>query len=126
MSKIQINAKLENKTDHIIHEVTTTGLYHNHSILYQDGDNQMVLKLEKDKLEMKRIQNEDVLRCEFISLLSTKGLFDMKSIPMKFHIQIKTKKLVIEENHIKIEYEMILEKDLPKLLIYQLDYEVIP
>ncbi len=125
MSKIQIKAKLRNETEQTNHQITTVGLYRNQSIMYQDGNIQTVLKIEKDKIEMKRIQNEDVLVCIFIDSISTLGLYDIKSANVKFDISIETKKLTIQEGHIEIEYNMILQNELPKTFIYQLDYEVI-
>lgn len=124
VSKVKIKALLENKTDCQKYNVETIGIYDQNRILYQDEEIQMTL-LISDKIHMKRTQKDAVLQIDFAYPLTTDGIYDIKSVNVQFHVKICTKKLVIEEQKIEIEYEMTLENEQPKQFYYQLQYEVI-
>ena len=126
MSKIKVHATLQNITEKTEHIIETTGIYRDNIITYSDENVLMSLKMEKESIHMKRIQNEDVLDCIFISPLTTTGIYDIKSVNITFDIKIQTKKLIIQENKIEIAYEMALAEEPSKKFNYELEYEVIP
>ncbi len=125
MSKINIHALLKNQTENIEHKIETIGIQNGNQILYQDEETKMLLTILNKEIHMKRIQQENTLKCHFIPFLTTDGIYDIKSVNMTFPIQIHTKKLQIEERKIVLEYEMTLSNELPKKFYYQLTYEVI-
>lgn len=126
MSKIKINALLENRTETIKHEIETIGIQNHNQILYQDAETKMILTIMDHEIYMKRVQQEAILKCHFIPFLTTDGIYDIKSVNMTFPIQIDTKKLQIGKDKIILEYEMKLSDEPPKQFYYQLTYEVIP
>lgn len=125
MSKVRIQALLENKTEQEQHKVETFGIQNGNHIVYLDNDIQTHITIEEGKISMKRVQNEALLKCCFIAFLTTPGIYDIKSINKILDIKIYTKKLSIQTNSLEITYEMILEDELPKEFSYQLKYEVI-
>ncbi len=125
MSKILIHAILENQTENEQYKIETVGIKRENILQYQEQGIRIILTIEKEKIYMKRIQNESQLECTFDKTLTTEGIYDIKSVNMIFSIKVHTKKLQIQNNQIRIEYDLILENEPLKEFSYQLNYEVI-
>lgn len=125
MSKIKLNALLENQTEQEQHQVETIGILKENRIVYQDQQIQMQLEIKENGLLMKRIQEDSVFTAKFIEPLTTEGIYGIKSVDIEFPIRIMTHHLKIESQSIDLLYEMTLASQPPKTFHYQLYYEVI-
>lgn len=126
MSKVKIQALLENRTEKEQHRVETFGIQTGNHVVYQDNGIQTSITIEENQISMKRVQKEAILTCQFIAFLTTYGIYDIKSVNKMLNVKICTKELSIQKNTFEITYEMMLENEPPKEFYYQLKYEVIP
>lgn len=126
MSKIKLNALLENQTEQEHHSIETIGILKGNRIVYQDQQIQMQLETKENSLVIKRIQEDSIFTVEFIETLTTEGIYGIKSVNIEFPIRIITHHLKIESQSIDLLYEMTLASQSPKTFHYQLYYEVIP
>lgn len=114
MSKIKINYNL--KTNDNLTSIESKGIKNNNTITFKDNDVMFKLKIEEDKLIINRSNDEYSIDLN-LSLENSFGYYCLNNIG-KFKLNIKTDQITLDENSIKIKYN--LNDDLFELdLIYE-------
>lgn len=107
MKKIKIYSILEN-SDNETTKIEALATYdENKGILkYSEEDLNVEIELFKDKVIIKRKNDEYDINLEFELNKRIKCKYEVKQIGLNLEIEVLTKKLEIEENRIYINYEL--------------------
>lgn len=125
MSKIKIKTSLENVSENEINKVEVIGLKIDNKIKFIDDNTITTITINKEKIIIFRISEESALEMAFNKILTTTGIYDIKSVNMKFNMKIKTHQLDIKDGYICINYDMSLEDNSYINYKYKIEYEVI-
>ena len=115
MAKKEIEVVL--KTNDNIIKNNILGIVNNTTIKYNDGGVIVVITTQEDRISMSRTTDEYQLILNFIKDKEELGSYLLKETNAKFDILVKTKILEINDNNIKIVYELNDEKKEFSLLI---------
>lgn len=123
MPKIRIKAMLiGNETNH---NVTGKGILQNDKIIYQETGLQVVIEKKDNQVILKRSCKEYELVLPFTNNEKTSGVYKIIEYSMILDAEIYTKKLVMNNQEIKITYELTLGGEFLGEYTYDLVYEVI-
>jgi len=104
MGKINLKAKLISEEENMRIEVS--GIKTNNKIIYKENDITVTILIFDNKIEMNRICNEYKINFVFEKnkkTISTYQVFGMEKI---FDLETKTKKLIIKEQELELEYDL--------------------
>lgn len=126
MAKIKIKTSL-NTINEISANINNEifGEINNNEIIYNEGEIKVIISILDDKITMSRINDDYVIRMEFIKDSITEGLYDIKDVNAKFNLAVETNELTIEDGKIFINYHLNLNNEDMGIFKFKLDYEVI-
>ena len=118
MGKINLKAKLLSKEDNMNIEVS--GIKANNKIVYKENSITVTVLILNNKIEMNRTCNEYKINLVFEKDKKTISTYQVFGMPKIFDLETKTKKLIINDNNLELNYN--LEGNDFK---YSLEWEVI-
>jgi len=104
MGKINLKAKLISDDENLI--IETAGIKTNKKLVYKENDITVTILIFDNKIEMNRSCNEYKINLVFENNKKTISNYQVFGMPKTFDLETKTKKLIIEENLIELEYEL--------------------
>lgn len=115
MSKIKIQFKHNN-------DITNCyGIKNKEKLIFKDKKDNLVIEIKEKEILIDKSNNESNSNMTFIEKKITKCNYNVIGLG-SMSLNIKTKKLTINNNKIYIEYEIVESNDQH---IYELEYEVI-
>lgn len=126
MAKIKIRTSLNTINEmsaNISNEII--GEMNNNEIIYNEGEIKVIITILDNKVTMSRINDDYVIKMEFILNSITEGIYDIKDVNTKFNLAVETNELTINEGMIFVNYHLNLNNEDMGIFKFQLDYEVI-
>ena len=126
MAKIKIKTSLNTINEmsaNINNEIV--GEMNNNEIIYNEGEIKVIITILDDKIIMTRINDDYVIKMEFILNSITEGIYDIKDVNTKFNLAVETNELTINDGMIFVNYHLNLNNEDMGIFKFQLDYEVI-
>ena len=126
MSKIKIKTSLNTINEmsaNIKNEIV--GEFNDNEIMYNEGDIKVFINIYDDKLSMSRINDDYVIKMDFVKEIITEGTYDIKDVNAKFNLAVETNELVIEEKRLFVNYHLNLNNEDMGIFKFELTYEVI-
>lgn len=126
MSKIKIKTSLNTINEmsaNIQNEIV--GEFNDNEIMYNEGDIKVIINIFDDKISMSRINDDYVIKMDFIKESITEGTYDIKDVNAKFNLAVETNELVIEEKRLFVNYHLNLNNEDMGVFKFELTYEVI-
>ena len=121
MPKIIINSSIKSSdtTDVIKNKqaIKNTDLIN----LYHDGVNNKI-ELKKDKVKLTRDSKESLIILEFEQDKTIDGKYVIKDLSLNMNIKVSTKKLQIDDNGFKIEYDLFINDVYSDSFIYEFEW----
>ncbi len=103
MSKISLKAHILSDIDDIT--IKTVGIKQNNKIIYKENDINVTIVIQNNRIEMKRVCKFYEINLIFEKDKLTKSTYQFDSSKI-LDLQTLTKKLIIKDNLIKIDYEL--------------------
>ena len=122
MSKLNIKTKLKTKENNLKYNLK--GIKNNNKISFVENNIKVNMYIEKDSIKIIRKTEEYEMELCFKQSLTITGKYDIKNIGI-LEIKTDTKKLIIEEGKIYIEYILYVNKENLGLNTYEIEYEAI-
>ena len=104
MGKINLKANLISDEENL--SIKTTGIKTDNKIVYKENNITVTILIFNNKIEMNRTCNEYKINLMFEKNKKTISNYQVFGMPKTFDLETKTKKLIIEENLIELEYEL--------------------
>ena len=104
MGKINLKAKLISEEEKL--EIKVSGIKTNNKIVYKENSITVTILMFDNKIEMNRTCNEYKINLVFEENNKTISNYQVFGMPKTFDLETKTKKLIIKENLIELEYEL--------------------
>lgn len=104
MGKINLNASLISEDENL--NVKTFGIKTKNKIVYKENNITVTILVLNNKIEVNRACNEYKINLIFEKNKKTISTYNVFGAPKVFELETLTKTLIIEENKIKIEYEL--------------------
>ena len=126
MAKIKIKTSLNTINEmsaNISNEII--GEKNNNEIIYNEGEIKVIINILDNKVTMSRINDDYVIKKEFILNSITEGIYDIKDVNTKFNLAVETNELTINDGMIFVNYHLNLNNEDMGIFKFQLDYEVI-
>lgn len=126
MAKIKIKTSLNTINEmsaNISNEII--GEKNNNEIIYNEGEIKVIITILDNKITMSRINDDYVIKMEFILNSITEGIYDIKDVNAKFNLAVETNELTIKDGMIFVNYHLNLNNEDMGIFKFQLDYEVI-
>lgn len=126
MAKIKIKTSLNTINEmsaNISNEIV--GEMNNNEIIYNEGEIKVIITILDNKITMSRINDDYVIKMEFILNSITEGIYDIKDVNTKFNLAVETNELTINDGMIFVNYHLNLNNEDMGFFKFQLDYEVI-
>ena len=126
MAKIKIKTSLNTINEmsaNISNEIV--GEMNNNEIIYNEGEIKVIITILDNKITMSRINDDYVIKMEFILNSITEGIYDIKDVNTKFNLAVETNELTINDGMIFVNYHLNLNNEDMGVFKFQLDYEVI-
>lgn len=126
MAKIKIKTSLNTINEmsaNISNEIV--GEMNNNEIIYNEGEIKVIITIFDNKIMMSRINDDYVIKMEFILNSITDGVYDIKDVNTKFNLAVETNELTINDGMIFVNYHLNLNNEDMGIFKFQLDYEVI-
>lgn len=126
MAKIKIKTSLNTINEmsaNISNEIV--GEINNNEIIYNEGEIKVIITILDNKVTMSRINDDYVIKMEFILNSITEGIYDIKDVNTKFNLAVETNELTINDGMIFVNYHLNLNNEDMGIFKFQLDYEVI-
>lgn len=121
MPKIIINSSIKSSdtTDVIKNKqaIKNTDLIN----FYHDGVNNKI-ELKKDKVKLTRDSKESLIILEFEQDKTIDGKYVIKDLSLNMNIKVSTKKLQIDDNGFKIEYDLFINDVYSDSFIYEFEW----
>ena len=121
MSKIIINSKIKS-SDGIEIIKDKMAVFKDGLISYKENDLMVSIKLSKNKVTVKRENDEYKITLKFDSVNETTSEYVIKDINLKINILIKTKRLSVGDNKINIKYDLFMNKEFSDTFDYTLEW----
>lgn len=118
MSKISLHIRLINKEDKTDLKWETLGIKRDNIIIYNEDTVKVKIDLDKSTL----IRENDDYSVEF-DFKNNKSFYTLKKYLNRLELDLKTKKVEINNKNIKINYIINMEKEVEYM--YEINYEVI-
>lgn len=126
MSKIKIKTSLNTINEmsaNIQNEIV--GEFNDNEIMYNEGDIKVFINLYDDKISMSRINDDYIIKMDFVKGSITEGTYDIKDVSAKFNLAVETNELIIEDKKIFVNYHLNLNNEDMGVFKFELTYEVI-
>lgn len=123
MPKIKIKSHLKNSTETI--NKNYFGLIQDNKITYNDNIVTVTLVFEKNKVLLKRSNNEYEINLPLENKINTAGTYLLKNYQKTLSIDIYTEGLIIEEGKIIINYSIVIDNNQKDNYYFEIEYEVI-
>ena len=104
MGKINLKAEIKREDEDLVVEVI--GIKNNNKIVYKENDITVTLTLLNNKIEMNRTCNEYKINLIFDNKKKSISTYNVFGAPKIFELETFTKKLIIKEDKIEIDYEL--------------------
>ena len=104
MGKINLKANLVSPDE--ILNINTTGIKTSNKIVYKENNITVTIFIKNNKIEMNRTCNEYKINLVFEKGKNTISTYQVFGMPKVFDLETKTKKLIIKDNMIELEYEL--------------------
>lgn len=104
MSKISIKTSLKYQGEITNYDVN--GIKNINKIMYQEDNYKVTIIINKDSIKLIRKNKEIMLEIEFINNKKVIGYYTLLDGNNKLELDIYTKKLIIQDTYIEIEYEL--------------------
>lgn len=121
MSKIKINSKIFGKESEE-YKISVNGIKKDNIITYKDDNALVNIELSDAAISIKRENNEMTQTLKFEEKKENKTNYFIKEFNMDITLITKTKKLLIEKNSIKIEYELYMNEEYSDTFTYTLEW----
>lgn len=126
MSKIRIKTSLNTINEmsaNIQNEIV--GELKENEIMYNEGEIKVFINLYDEKISMSRINDDYVIKMDFVKNSITEGTYDIKDVNAKFNLAVETNELIIEDKKIFVDYHLNLNNEDMGVFKFELTYEVI-
>ena len=104
MGKINLKASLISDEENL--NIETSGIKTMNKIVYKENNITVTILIFNNKIEMNRTCNEYKINLVFENNKKTISNYQVFGMPKTFDLETKTKKLIIKENKIELEYEL--------------------
>jgi len=104
MGKINLKANLVSPDE--ILNIDVSGIKTSNKIVYKENNITVTILIKNNRIEMNRSCNEYKINLVFENNKKTISNYQVFGMPKTFDLETKTKKLIIEENLIELEYEL--------------------
>ena len=104
MGKINLKAKLISDEENLNIEVS--GIKTNNKIVYKENNITVTILIFNNKIEMNRTCNEYKINLIFEKDKKTISSYQVFGMPKTFDLETNTKKLVISDKKIELDYEL--------------------
>lgn len=104
MSKINLNASLVSEDDNL--NIITAGIKTKNKIVYKENSISVTIIISNNKIEMNRKCNEYEINLLFINNCKTTSTYTVFGANKVFDLNTITKKLIINDDEIIIDYEL--------------------
>ena len=104
MGKINLKAKLISE-DHNLN-IETSGIKTNNKIIYKENNITVTILIFNNKIEMNRTCDEYKINLVFEKDKKTISNYQVFSLSKILDLETKTKKLIISDNLIELDYEL--------------------
>ena len=121
MSKVNIITKLENVNEKKFFSTDCMGLKIDNKIKFFDNNIGITITINDNEIEIDRRCDEYEIVIVASLLETKKGVYKIKGLG-NLDLDVKTKKLEINENGFEVNYLMILDSDNPQEFKYTVTY----
>ena len=121
MGKINIITKLENVNEKKFFSTDCMGLKIDNKIKFFDNNIGITITINNNEIEIDRRCDEYEIVIVASLLETKKGIYKIKGLG-NLDLDVKTKKLEINENGFEVNYLMILDSDNPQEFKYTVTY----
>lgn len=121
MGKINIITKLENVNENKFFSTDCMGLKIDNKIKFFDNNIGITITINDNEIEIDRRCDEYEIVIVASLLETKKGIYKIKGLG-NLDLDVKTKKLEINENGFEVNYLMILDSDNPQEFKYTVTY----
>lgn len=121
MGKINIITKLENVNEKKFFSTDCIGLKIDNKIKFFDNNIGITITINDNEIEIDRRCDEYEIVIVASLLETKKGIYKIKGLG-NIDLEVKTKKLEINENGFEVNYQMILDSDNPQEFKYTVTY----
>lgn len=121
MGKINIITKLENVNEKKFFSTDCMGLKIDNKIKFFDNNIGITITINDNEIEIDRRCDEYEIVIVASLLETKKGIYKIKGLG-NLDLEVKTKKLEINENGFEVNYLMILDSDNPQEFKYTVTY----
>lgn len=104
MGKINLKANLVSPDE--ILNIDISGIKTSNKIVYKENTITVTILIQNNRIEMNRTCNEYKINLVFENNKKTISNYQVFGMPKTFDLETKTKKLIIKENLIELEYEL--------------------
>ena len=104
MGKIKLTATLISEEENLNIEVF--GIKTNNKIIYKENNITVTILILNNRIEMNRACNEYKINLIFEKNKNTMSTYQVFGMPKVFDLHTNTKKLIIKDNSIKLDYEL--------------------
>lgn len=122
MSKVNIITKLENVNEKKFFSTDCMGLKIDNKIKFFDNNISITITINDNEIEIDRKCDEYEIVIVASLLETKKGIYKIKGLG-NLEMEVKTKKLEINENGFEVNYLMILDSDNPQEFKYTLTFK---
>lgn len=119
--KIIINSSIINSSENIFAE-NIIGNLDNNIITYISNKEDMKIEILDNAIKISRATKESNIALKLINSKNTKGQYEISGINKIIMLKIFTKKLIIDKNNIKAEYEIYINNELSDCFKFTLDW----
>ncbi|MBR6689912.1 MAG: DUF1934 domain-containing protein [Bacilli bacterium] len=104
MGKINLKAKLISEEENLNIEIS--GIKTNNKIVYKENDITVTILILNNRIEMNRTCNEYKINLIFEENKKTISSYQVFGMPKTFDLETNTKKLLIKDNEIDLNYNL--------------------
>lgn len=104
MGKINLKANLVSPDE--ILNIDVSGIKTSNKIVYKENNITVTILIQNNRIEMNRACNEYKINLVFDEYKKTISNYQVFGMPKTFDLETKTKKLIIKDNIIELEYEL--------------------
>ena len=104
MGKINIKAHLVSDEENLI--IETSGIKSKNKIIYKENDISVTILMFENKIEMERISKDYKINLIFDKNKKTVSTYQIFGGSKTFNLETKTKKLIINDKKIELNYEL--------------------
>ena len=121
MSKIKIKAVIFSKENKYVTE-NKLALKKDNDITYNDNGSLICVSINSEKVLLRKEKKDIKLNLEFEEGKSLISFYLIKDLNIKIKIETKTKSLKINDNFIKIEYDLFMNNEFSDSFTYNLEW----